>query len=82
METKKQKSQFGIKAHAQLQTIDGIKYEFQPEHLFCEKCWEEVDTALAHASYYGSCRAMARQEAFGEKNDCSIWVTKTEEESK
>ena len=76
METKKQKSQFGIKTHAQLQTINGIKYEFQPEHLFCEKCWEEVDTALAHASYYGSCRAMARQEAFGPKNDCSITVTK------
>jgi len=75
METKKQ-SQFGIKTHAQLQTIDGIKYEFQPEHLFCEKCWEEVDGGFSLASYYGSCRAMARQEAFGEKNDCSITVTK------
>ena len=76
METKKQKSQFGIKTHAQLQTIDGIKYEFQPEHLFCDKCWEQVDTAFAHASHYGSCSAMASQEPFGEKNDCSIWVTK------
>ena len=76
METKKQKSQFGIKTHAQLQTIDGIDYEFQPEHLFCGKCWEEVDGGLSLASYYGSCRAMARQEPFGEKNDCSITVTK------
>jgi hypothetical protein len=76
MEIKKKESQFGIKTHAQLQTINGIKYEFQPEHLFCEKCWEEVDSGLAHASYFGSCRAMARQEAFEPKNDCSITVTK------
>lgn len=74
----KKESQFRIKTHAQLQTIDGISYEFQPEHLFCEKCWEEVDGGLSLASYYGSCRAMARQEAFGEKNDCSITVTKLE----
>ena len=76
MEIKKQKSQFGIKTHAQLQTINSTEYEFQPEHLFCEKCWEEVDAGLSLASYYGSCRAMARQEAFGLKNDCSITVTK------
>ena len=75
METKKQKSIFGIKMHAQLQTIDGRDYEFQPEHLFCDKCWEEVDGGLSLASYYGSCRALARQEAFEPKNDCSITVT-------
>jgi hypothetical protein len=75
MKTKNKESIFGIKMHAQLQTIDGRHYEFQPEHLFCEKCWEEVDGGLSLASYYGSCRALAIQEAFGPKNDCSITVT-------
>lgn len=76
MKTKKQESQFGIKTHAQLQTINGIDYEFQPEHLFCDKCWEEVDGALSLASYYGSCRAVARQEPFEQEHDHSISVTR------
>jgi hypothetical protein len=48
-------SQFGIKPHAQLQFINGRNFDFQPEHLFCEECWTNVDGAFAMASYYGSC---------------------------
>jgi len=75
METKKQKSIFGIKMHAQLQTFNGRDFEFQPEHLFCDRCWEEVDEAFSTASYYGSCRAM-RGDANGISHDHSITVTK------
>ena len=76
MKTKKKESQFGIKTHAQLQTIDGVKYDFQPEHLFCDRCWEEVDGALSLASYYGSCKAIATGTYFLEEHDHSITVTK------
>lgn len=76
METKKKESQFRIKMHAQLQTINGLRYEFQPEHLFCNQCWEQVDSALAHASYFGECTAQATQTAFEPKHDHSITVTK------
>lgn len=52
-------TQFGIITHAQIQNIDGRAFEFQPDHLLCEECWTNVDTAYAHASYYGSCYAGA-----------------------
>jgi hypothetical protein len=75
MKSTKTESQFGIKIHAQLQTIDGREFEFQPEHLLCEKCWEAVDTAFAHASYYGS-SSSSIQEAFEPRHDHLITVTK------
>lgn len=50
-------SQFGIKTHAQIQTINGRTFEFQPEHLCCDDCWDNADEAVAHASYFGSCTA-------------------------
>lgn len=50
-------SQFGIQAHAQIQTIDGRTFELQPEHLLCEDCWNLADTAYAHASYFGDAGA-------------------------
>jgi hypothetical protein len=68
-------SQFKIKMHAQVQNFDGKEYQFQPEHLLCEKCWEAVDTAFAHASYYGSSRSSI-QEAFQPRHDHAITVTK------
>ena len=46
-------SQFGIRRHAQIQTVNGVTYEFQPEHLLCDECWRKADSALAYASYYG-----------------------------
>ena len=55
-------SQFGIIAHAQIQSIEGRTFEFQPEHLLCDKCWERVDTAYAHASYYGQATASCDAE--------------------
>jgi len=55
-------SQFGIRVHAQTQELDGRTFEFQPEHLLCDKCWECVDTAFAHASYYGTTTAMTDTE--------------------
>jgi len=71
-----EESQFGVTKHAQLQTLDGFRYEFQPEHLFCDQCWDQVDTAFAHASYFGAARACATQTAFEPKHDHSITVTK------
>ena len=68
-------SKFKIKMHAQVQNFDGKEYQFQPEHLLCEKCWEAVDTAFAHASYYGSSRSSI-QEAFQPRHDHAITVTK------
>lgn len=53
----KTESQFGIRAHAQVQDIEGETYEFQPEHLMCDECWSCADTAYAHASYYGTTTA-------------------------
>jgi hypothetical protein len=50
-------SQFGIRAHTQIQNIDGVTFEFQPEHLICDECWSCADTAYAHASYYGTTTA-------------------------
>ena len=50
-------SQFGIRAHAQVQDIDGMTFEFQPEHLNCDECWSCADTAYAHAAYYGTTTA-------------------------
>ena len=47
------KSQFGIQEHAQIQTLGSVTYEFQPEHLLCDDCWQKADSALAYASYYG-----------------------------
>lgn len=46
-------SQFGIERHAQVQTIDGIVFEFQPEHLGCDKCWNWADSAYAHSAAFG-----------------------------
>jgi hypothetical protein len=50
-------SQFNISTHAQIQNIMGNTYEFQPEHLFCDDCWRNVDAAFSMASYYGSATA-------------------------
>jgi hypothetical protein len=62
-------SQFGIRIHAQIQTVCGGTYEFQPEHLLCDECWRRVDTALAHASHYGTVTAQSA-------DDHAITVTK------
>lgn len=50
-------SHFGIRAHAQIQTIDGVTFHFQPEHLICDECWSCADTAYAHAIHYGTTTA-------------------------
>ena len=71
-----EESQFRVKKHAQLQTLDGFRYEFQPEHLFCDQCWDQVDSAFAHASYFGASTAYATQPAFEPKHDHCITVTK------
>lgn len=47
-------SQFGIRIHAQIQTIGGRVFEFQPEHLLCEECWSFADDAYAHATFFGA----------------------------
>jgi hypothetical protein len=47
-------SQFGIRIHAQIQTVNGGTYEFQPEHLLCGECWAFADDAYAHATVYGA----------------------------
>lgn len=44
---------YGIRVHAQVQTINGKKVEFQPEHLMCDKCWSMVDFAYQNASIFG-----------------------------
>ena len=62
-------SQFGIRAHAQIQVIEGRTYEFQPEHLLCDDCWRTADSALAHASYFG-------EMTVATSDDHSITVTK------
>jgi len=54
------KSQFGIRAHAQVQTIDGESFEFQPEHLLCDECWSCADTAYAHALWHGVTTAFTK----------------------
>jgi hypothetical protein len=64
----------GIKYHAQIQTIDGQAFEFQPEHLMCDDCWNHADAALSHASYFGSCVASELDDNF--KPSHSISVTK------
>lgn len=46
-----------VKKYAQIQNIDGFEYEFQPEHLFCEDCWNLVNLAFDVASSFGSSRA-------------------------
>ena len=67
-------SQFGIKPHAQLQTIEGHEFEFQPEHLLCDECWNSADSAFSMACYYGACRSGAK-DAFME-NYHGMTVTK------
>lgn len=74
MNTTHTPSQFGIKPHAQIQTIDGQTFEFQPEHLCCDDCWNNVDEALAHASYFGSCTGSQLDDNY--KIAHSITVTK------
>jgi len=64
----------GIQYHAQIQTVDGQTFEFQPEHLFCDNCWNNADSGLAHASYFGSCTASELGEDY--KPAHSITVTK------
>lgn len=63
-----------IKPHAQVQTIDGQTFEFQPEHLLCDSCWDNVNQAVAHASYFGSCTASQLDENY--KIAHSITATK------
>ena len=46
-----------IQPHAQVQTIDGHTFEFQPEHLLCDACWEKAGEAKAMAHIYGSATA-------------------------
>jgi len=42
-----------VKKYAQIQKIDGVKYEFQPKDLFCEGCWDLAGMALEEASCFG-----------------------------
>jgi hypothetical protein len=71
----------GVKYHAQIQTIDGVTFEFQPEHLFCEDCWKNADNGLAHAAYFGACQATGDlDENF--KWSHAITVTKIGKETK
>lgn len=65
-------SQFGIKIHAMIQVIEGREWEFQPEHLFCEKCWESVDAAFSHAGIYGSCRSTIIHDGIDENHSISV----------
>lgn len=67
-------SQFGIKAHAQIQQLDGRTVEFQPEHLFCDDCWESADSGYSHATIFGSCFA-ATQHGWDDKSGHGIHVT-------
>ena len=48
-----------IKPFAQVQTLNGVTYEFQPEHLLCEECWNCASNheAIALAHVYGSATA-------------------------
>lgn len=75
--TMKTSETFSIKYHAQIQTINGTTYEFQPEHLFCDNCWNLADNALGHASYFGSCKGVDLDENYKEAH--AITVTKVEE---
>jgi hypothetical protein len=43
-----------LKKYAQIQVIDGSQYEFQPQHLFCETCWELSELAFELASSFGN----------------------------
>jgi hypothetical protein len=69
-------SQFGIKPHAQIQTIDGRTFEFQPKHLCCDDCWNNVDDALAHASYFGSCEAVQLDDKYQVSHAINVTLIK------
>lgn len=71
----------GVKYHAQIQTIEGTTFEFQPEHLLCDDCWKYVETAVSHASYFGEAKATGDlDENF--KWSHSITVSKIEKGAK
>jgi hypothetical protein len=65
-----------IKPHAQLQTIEGTHYEFQPEHLLCDDCWNSPSNegALALANYYGKATASTSDENFRPIHSLTITV--------
>jgi len=38
---------------AQVQSMDGYRVEFQPEHLLCEDCWSLAFTSYVEAKVFG-----------------------------
>ena len=62
----------GITYHAQIQKLNGRTFEFQPEHLFCDDCWSNADSGLAHASYFGSCNASSLDENYKPAHSISV----------
>lgn len=67
-------SLFGIRAHAQIQNLDGRTVEFQPEHLLCDECWGSADSAYSHATLFGSCFATS-QNGWDDDSDHGMTAT-------
>lgn len=54
------KTELGLVFHAQVQTLEGRRIEFQPNHLLCDECWRSADSAYVMACLYGEAFASER----------------------
>lgn len=66
-----------ITPHAQVQTIDGTTYEFQPEHLMCDECWSvAAGEGMTLAHVYGSAMVWSHDENFKPTHCLTITIKK------
>lgn len=64
---------------AQVQSMDGYKVEFQPEHLLCEDCWSLAFTSFVEAKVFGGGISKVTLRKDGQ-DPCGMTVSLKEEE--